>query len=51
MQEMEILNWVKAGKTNSEIAGITEISMVALKNHFRNIFKKLHEREVNAFRD
>ncbi|HTJ54237.1 MAG TPA: XrtB/PEP-CTERM-associated transcriptional regulator EpsA [Nitrosospira sp.] len=51
VQEMEILNWVKAGKTNSEIAGITGISMVALKNHFRNIFKKLHEREVNAFRD
>jgi transcriptional regulator EpsA len=43
IQEMGILNWVKAGKTNSEIAGIMGISMVALKNHFRNIFKKLHE--------
>jgi transcriptional regulator EpsA len=50
MQEVEILNWVKAGKTNSEIAGVMGVSMVALKNQFRNIFKKLHERESNAFR-
>jgi transcriptional regulator EpsA len=50
-QEMEILNWVKAGKTNSEIAGIMGVSMIALKNHFRNIFKKLHESEASPFED
>jgi DNA-binding NarL/FixJ family response regulator len=43
MHEMEILKWVKAGKTNSEVAGIMGMSAFALKNHFRNIFKKLHE--------
>ncbi|WP_090827772.1 XrtB/PEP-CTERM-associated transcriptional regulator EpsA [Nitrosovibrio tenuis] len=43
MSEVEIMNWIKAGKTNSEIAVILGISAVALKNHLRNIFKKLHE--------
>jgi transcriptional regulator EpsA len=50
MPEMEILNLVKTGKTNSEIADTLGISLVALKNHFRNIFKKLHELESSPFK-
>ncbi|HEX8874270.1 MAG TPA: XrtB/PEP-CTERM-associated transcriptional regulator EpsA [Nitrosospira sp.] len=45
MPDMEIVNWIRAGKTNSEIAIILGISAVALRNRFRNIFKKLHEWE------
>jgi transcriptional regulator EpsA len=48
--EVEILNWLKAGKTNSEIADILRISLVALKNHFRNIFKKFHEWESRSIK-
>lgn len=48
--EVEIMNWIKAGKTNSEIAVILEISAVALRNRFRNIFKKLHEREPSRLK-
>ncbi len=48
--EMEIMNWIKAGKINSEIAVILGISAVALRNRFRNIFKKLHERESSRLK-
>ncbi len=41
--EIEIMNWIMAGKTNSEIAVILEVSPVALKNQLRNIFRKLYE--------
>lgn len=50
MPDREILNWVKAGKTNSEIAVILGISAVALRNRFRNIFKKLHEWESSRLK-
>ena len=50
MSEIEILNWIKAGKTNSEIAVILGISAVALKNQFRNIFKTLHNRESSRLK-
>jgi transcriptional regulator EpsA len=40
-REVEILDWVRVGKTNSEIASILGISIYTVKNHLRNIFKKL----------
>ncbi|MEP6877583.1 MAG: XrtB/PEP-CTERM-associated transcriptional regulator EpsA [Nitrosospira sp.] len=40
-REMEILNYVRMGKTNSEIAAVLGISIFTVKNHLQNIFKKL----------
>jgi len=40
-REVEILGWVRMGKTNSEIASILGISIYTVKNHLRHIFKKL----------
>ncbi|SDW41778.1 XrtB/PEP-CTERM-associated transcriptional regulator EpsA [Nitrosomonas oligotropha] len=41
MRETEILDWVRLGKTNSEIACILEISAYTVKNHLQSIFRKL----------
>jgi transcriptional regulator EpsA len=41
VRELEILSWVKKGKTNAEIASILKISPYTIKNHMQNIFKKL----------
>jgi transcriptional regulator EpsA len=40
-REVEILDWVRTGKTNAEIASILSISIYTVKNHLRHIFKKL----------
>jgi transcriptional regulator EpsA len=40
-REIEILNCVRIGKTNSEIAVVLGISIFTVKNHLQNIFKKL----------
>lgn len=40
-REVEILDWVRMGKTNPEIASILGISTYTVKNHLRHIFKKL----------
>ena len=40
-REVGILNWVRVGKTNSEIASILGISPYTVKNHMQSIFKKL----------
>ncbi len=40
-RESEILNWVAAGKTNSEIGMILDISAFTVKNHMQRVFKKL----------
>lgn len=40
-REIEILHWVRMGKTNAEIASILGISIYTVKNHLRHIFKKL----------
>ena len=40
-REIEILDWVRVGKTNSEIASILGISIYTVKNHLHHIFKKL----------
>ena len=40
-REIEILNWVKIGKTNQEIGSILDISGFTVKNHLQRIFKKI----------
>ncbi|MBL8381614.1 MAG: transcriptional regulator EpsA [Burkholderiales bacterium] len=40
-REMEIMVWVKLGKTNQEIGLILDISAFTVKNHLKRIFKKL----------
>lgn len=39
-REIEIMNWIKVGKTTPEIAAILGISPYMVKNHVRGIFKK-----------
>ena len=41
--EGEILDLIRVGKTNTEIAIVLGISPVALRNPLRNIFRKLYE--------
>ena len=41
VREIEVLDWVKAGKTNGEIADILGLSMLTVKNHVRHAMKKL----------
>ena len=40
-REMQIMTWVKAGKTNQEIGMILDISAFTVKNHLKRIFRKL----------
>lgn len=40
-REHEIMQWVKAGKTNVEIAQILGISARTVRNHLQNVFRKL----------
>lgn len=40
-RECEIMDFVKEGKTNDEIASLLEISMFTVKNHLQRIFNKL----------
>jgi transcriptional regulator EpsA len=40
-RQLEIMRWVKLGKTNYEIARILEISELTVKNHMQKVFKKL----------
>jgi transcriptional regulator EpsA len=41
-REVEILNWVEQGKSNSEIGQILEISSLTVKNHVQKILRKLN---------
>jgi DNA-binding CsgD family transcriptional regulator len=43
-REIEILGWIKEGKTTSDIAGILNLSPFTVKNHVQNILKKLGAR-------
>ncbi|MEQ1663092.1 MAG: XrtB/PEP-CTERM-associated transcriptional regulator EpsA [Thiobacillus sp.] len=43
-REIEVLAWVRDGKTNDEIAAILGLSMLTVKNHLRNAMKKLDVR-------
>lgn len=40
-REIEIMHWVRIGKTNSEVGSILDISAFTVKNHLQRIFKKL----------
>jgi transcriptional regulator EpsA len=40
-REVEVMQWVRMGKTNSEIASILNLSTFTVKNHMRRIYKKL----------
>lgn len=40
-REVEVLNWVREGKTNIEIAVILHLSPLTVKNHVRKILRKL----------
>ncbi len=40
-REVEVLTWVRDGKTNDEIALILGLSMLTVKNHLRHAMKKL----------
>lgn len=40
-REVEIMDWVRMGKTNYEIGLILNISAFTVKNHLQRIFKKL----------
>jgi DNA-binding CsgD family transcriptional regulator len=39
-REKEVLNWIKAGKTNSEIAEILGVSGKAIEFHVSNVLDK-----------
>jgi DNA-binding CsgD family transcriptional regulator len=41
-REIEILDWVRGGKTNIEIGMILDISSFTVKNHLQRIFKKIN---------
>ncbi len=40
-REVQVLEWVRDGKTNQEIAQILNISPLTVKNHVQNILRKL----------
>mgnify|MGYP003577151940 CR=1 FL=1 len=40
-RELEVMEWVRMGKTNSEIALILNLSTFTVKNHMRRIYRKL----------
>ncbi len=40
-REIQIMEWVRMGKTNIEVAMILDISSFTVKNHLQRIFKKL----------
>jgi len=41
-RELEIIEWVKLGKTDSEIAMILYISQNTVKSHLKHVFEKLN---------
>jgi transcriptional regulator EpsA len=41
-RELEVLQWVAAGKTNPEIGAILDLSEFTIKNHLKRIFVKLN---------
>lgn len=41
-REIEILEWVRSGKTNIEIGMILQISSYTVKNHLQRVFRKIN---------
>jgi len=42
LRELEVVNWIRFGKTNQEIAQILNISQNTVKSHLKRIFQKLN---------
>ncbi|MES1986941.1 MAG: helix-turn-helix transcriptional regulator [Pseudomonadota bacterium] len=42
VRELEIIHWIKSGKTNQEIATILDISQNTVKSHLKRIFQKMN---------
>jgi transcriptional regulator EpsA len=42
MREVEVINWVHDGKSNSQIATMLKISPLTVKNHVQKILRKLN---------
>jgi DNA-binding CsgD family transcriptional regulator len=40
-REVEIIGWIKTGKTNQEIGNILHISQNTVKTHLKRLFQKL----------
>jgi DNA-binding CsgD family transcriptional regulator len=41
-RELEVIEWVKAGKTNQEIATILTITQNTVKSHLKRVYQKLN---------
>jgi DNA-binding CsgD family transcriptional regulator len=41
-REIEVVEWIKAGKTNQEIAIILSITQNTVKSHLKRIYQKLN---------
>lgn len=41
-RELEVVDWIKQGKSNHEIAAILEVSVNTVKSHIKRIFQKLN---------
>jgi transcriptional regulator EpsA len=41
-RELEVIDWIKRGKSNQEIAVILEVSVNTIKSHIKRIFQKLN---------
>jgi transcriptional regulator EpsA len=41
-REVEIIHWIKYGKTNQEIAAILDISQNTVKSHLKRVFQKMN---------
>jgi RNA polymerase sigma factor (sigma-70 family) len=41
-RELEVIEWIKAGKTNQEIAAILNITQNTVKSHLKRIYNKLN---------
>ena len=42
VRELEIIDWVKQGKTDGEIGMILSISQNTVKSHLKHVFEKLN---------
>jgi transcriptional regulator EpsA len=42
VRELEIIHWIKSGKTNHEIATILTISQNTVKSHLKRVFQKMN---------
>ncbi|MDO9205324.1 XrtB/PEP-CTERM-associated transcriptional regulator EpsA [Methylotenera sp.] len=41
-REVEIIHWIKSGKTNQEIGAILDISQNTVKSHLKRVFQKMN---------